>query len=319
MAGFKKISLPGVGLVSPKNHKRLSHLGEGLFMPSKRTKAAHPDKGDLPEKRINRKKIFRRAIVMLIFILFIGVIYTVRNNLFSVKKIDVKNSLSCVDVTKLSKDSRILGKNILLLDVDNLEVVIRAKLPCVENLKIVKRFPDSVTINITPKIPVAVFSLVMRPKELNLDLQDATASSQAAKLEFGIEGLEINGIYLTDRTGTFYEQVVPGKIDDLPLAYFLVEDVESGKYISESRLYIFLTLVDKLKTLQISSKSLKVDGHKLIIDGSPKMVLSLDKDPLWQAASLQLILQKAKINSSSVDTVDLRFDKPVVIYSSSKK
>jgi hypothetical protein len=40
---------------------------------------------------------------------------------------------------------------------------------------------------------------------------------------------------------------------------------------------------------------------------------------LRQVASLQLILHKAKIESALMESVDLRFDRPVVIYSPMSK
>ena len=68
--------------------------------------------------------------------------------------------------------------------------------------------------------------------------------------------------------------------------------------------------------------NLIVVGNRLIVDSEPRVTFALNKEISRQSASLQLILRQAKMNldpdkpdSRSVESVDLRFDRPVVVYS----
>jgi hypothetical protein len=68
----------------------------------------------------------------------------------------------------------------------------------------------------------------------------------------------------------------------------------------------------------MNPKLLKVSmsGTMIIVDVQEmKVILNLKGEYLKQLASLQLILQKNKIDSKRIESVDLRFAKPVVIYS----
>ena len=51
---------------------------------------------------------------------------------------------------------------------------------------------------------------------------------------------------------------------------------------------------------------------------SPKVIFRLDQRIDVQIASLQLILEKAKMYSESLEFIDLRFDKPIVKFAPKK-
>jgi hypothetical protein len=77
-------------------------------------------------------------------------------------------------------------------------------------------------------------------------------------------------------------------------------------------------VLDMLVKLNMNPKLLKVSmsGTMIIVDVQEmKVILNLKGEYLKQLASLQLILQKNKIDSKRIESVDLRFAKPVVIYS----
>lgn len=80
-----------------------------------------------------------------------------------------------------------------------------------------------------------------------------------------------------------------------------------------------LAILNKIKIFGIEVGEVVVAANNLMINSMPKIVLDLDKDHNMQTASLQLILQQAKIDEEAAEFIDLRFDKPVVRFAPKKK
>ena len=85
-------------------------------------------------------------------------------------------------------------------------------------------------------------------------------------------------------------------------------------------------VVISLSGFEAPTDNIIIVGDKLIIDTKPRLIFSLDKRLDYQTTSLQLILAQAKMNSDPsspgsalIESVDLRFNKPVVVYSKKKK
>jgi len=68
----------------------------------------------------------------------------------------------------------------------------------------------------------------------------------------------------------------------------------------------------------LSVYRVKIVGQYLMTDSSAGIALNLESDIKRQLASLQLILSKSKIEQREVSSIDLRFAKPVVVYSPKK-
>lgn len=80
-----------------------------------------------------------------------------------------------------------------------------------------------------------------------------------------------------------------------------------------------LAILNKIKIFGIEVGETVVAQNSLTINSMPKIVLDLDRDLSLQIASLQLILQQAKIDGEAAEFIDLRFDKPVVRFAPKKK
>lgn len=80
-----------------------------------------------------------------------------------------------------------------------------------------------------------------------------------------------------------------------------------------------LAILNKIKIFGIEVGEVVVAGTNLMINSTPKIVLDLNRDLSLQIASLQLILQQAKIDEEAAEFIDLRFDKPVVRFAPKKK
>ena len=259
-------------------------------------------------------------LILLMLVVFGGVSY--KNGFFTIKRLDLKNSLDCVTIESLKRETGVINKSLFFINTLDLKKRIESKFSCVGEVKISKKYPESLELEFVPKIPKAVLGLLPRPKEdLDLDLNEASSSTVEAKpvkLDFNVNQSDVGGYFLTDKNGSLYLSVSLDQVNNLPIFYYLVNDIEKDKNVEQKKLDNLLTIDGRLKQTKVVARFFKVDKEKLLIEGQPKMVFSLGKDPLRQVASLQLILQKATMNSASIDTVDLRFDKPIVVYSGKK-
>lgn len=80
-----------------------------------------------------------------------------------------------------------------------------------------------------------------------------------------------------------------------------------------------LAILNKIKIFGIEVGEAVVTQNSLTINSMPKIVLDLSRETEMQIASLQLILQQAKIDGEAAEFIDLRFDKPVVRFAPKKK
>lgn len=281
-----------------------------------------------------RKKysIFLKSWVILgLLILVTAVYFFYFSKTFNIKKIIVNGHASCVNQNDITKDPKTLNQTLLLFNQGSYKVSFYKKYPCTTGLEIKKKFPNQIELTFVPKSPVGMIGVLNKSnlKNMNLDLKESTPSSQAASistLDFDVDNLSVSGYFFTDTDGNLYEQTTIDQANNLPIFYSLRND-DSTRNIEKDFLYKILQIIDKLKSLEINPSVYKQDGSKLLVNSQPKIVFVLNKDIFRQIASLQVILQKAKMNLRSlpkgkvhriIDTVDLRFDKPIVVYSESK-
>lgn len=72
-------------------------------------------------------------------------------------------------------------------------------------------------------------------------------------------------------------------------------------------------IYNKLISLNLEIKKVStLAKNDLLVEGTYKIYFSLEKNIDFQLASLQLILNKAKIESDKVEYIDLRFERPVI-------
>ena len=124
--------------------------------------------------------------------------------------------------------------------------------------------------------------------------------------------------FLVDIQGVIYSNNPEGV--NAPRIYVRDLKFTLGQTIKENIIKNILKIIDKLKTFGVSIKEVKIiKNNILLVDAVPRIIFKLDDKQEMQIASLQLILNKAKIDGSSLEFIDLRFDKPVVRFAPKKK
>lgn len=276
----------------------------------------------LPKPIHKQKNRFKIPILILVFVIFLlvsGLVYFINSDYLKIKniKVDLKGE-NCLDVKAVAEDRKIKGTNILFFNENLYKTEILKKYGCLDEAKVDKIMPDTINLTAYPRQPVILAIFLKNPLiQPDLSLNEATASTQAARLlktaDFEVNESSISGEFLMDKKGVLFYNPGQGEVINLPKLYILSN---TEKPFSVKSIYVegYLAIIEKLSWLGVEVFKVKLDSNKLIFNGVPKLIFGLEKDIPKQLASLQLILQKAKMNSKAVDIVDLRFDKPVVVY-----
>jgi cell division septal protein FtsQ len=219
------------------------------------------------------KKLF--IAIILFAILFIGSI-----PIFTVKSAKLQNRSSCLEEEILL--SRINKKNLILLDTEKLKEEIKKQLVCVEDIKITKKYPNTVIFEVLEKKAVAQI--------------DGSPNSVTA-----------DGLVILESSPSLKPKL------------FLPQPVENniGQKIKDPSVLFALQLLKSLEKSDFIPSSVRIVEQGDVAVYSTKEAVALfteDRSVDLQVDSLQSVIAKAKIDPSKIAKIDLRFDKPVLIY-----
>lgn len=222
-----------------------------------------------------------------------------------IKKVEVKQGgAECVSGKELTEDLNISGRNIFEFSVDEKKTL--DKYPCIKSIEIKKKLPNRIVMVINGRKP---FMRVAR-YGLAVDFKESTPSSQTALIDWSEPVSSTASYFLADDEG-----VVFATTGSTSLAiFFFPEEMRFGKKVTGE---LFQKIVEVLRGLNNIGERVsfgKITGNSLLIQGDIRAAFGLSSRIDRQVASLQLILGKAKIDGRLIESLDLRFDKPVVIY-----
>lgn len=281
-------------------------------------------------KRKKQKHVLRvpknKIILLLIVLLIPSVMFFIwRANIFAIKTIDVQtNNLGCVSKEQIRDDSHLFGQIIFFIDSIKLENDLKKKFFCVKNVDVAKKIPDYIKLNVFGRDPAIILSLQDVSESSISGVLDnfsyiASSSAEAsssAQFSFSVDSQSEK--FLVDKNGVVYSKNVENI--NVPQVFVTGVNISLGQTIKEGLIENTLKIIEKIKTYGVEIKDAKIYSEKaLLINGMPKTIFRLDDRVDKQIASLQLILKTAKIDSNTVEFVDLRFDKPVVKFAPKKK
>lgn len=249
-----------------------------------------PAKKWLTISRKTSKKFFNISKIILSVIFLIAgifIIYYIFNGeYFKINDINCQeNGFPCSNILVLSE---INGKNIFLLDIDDLKRKIRNDFPFFETIDISKKLPDKIIIKLISSLP-----------------QTALTKNQ-------------HSWYLVNEQGLLYKQIFQ-KPQNLPEIIIAKPDypLYIGLRLNDNKILTAISLANGLKQNMIPFKQVIFDNTANISVKLFEPVVasfSAEKSISWQLDSLQFILRQSKIEGKLPVGIDLRFSKPVVRY-----
>ena len=229
------------------------------------------------------KKILQLLIIPLFIVLMI---LFFDSPLFRIKKIECLRLDFPCSLKESEFFTPLIGKSIFFTSVGSCEEELKAANLKIKKIKIKKILPDKVRIEIIPR--------------------EAIANLTSDKKNF----------FIVDEEGFIFEkQNQP--LPNLPLVLFDEKFTLSTGVFFKGRVENILELIINLKRKLINSNLVRltgIDTITLIIDERITATLSARKNHSEQLDSLQLILSRSKIEGKLPKGVDLRFEKPVVIF-----
>lgn len=223
--------------------------------------------------------------VLALCLLIGALVYTFEGDFFKIKKINCQiNQTECSSEIK-DQFSKILGQNILLVDLAQEATIIAENYPLWHKFKIDKKLPETLLVEIQiPQPRVAV-------------------SEPQGKL-----------FYLVDDFGQLVDQkdFNPG----LPQIYAdNIPHAAPGQALLVLHLEEGLELIKWLTEFRLSFTYLQIKNDHLLCQlKNFQAIFSPQGDLQEQVTSLQLIINEGRIREGNFKQLDLRFEKPVIIY-----
>lgn len=272
---------------------------------------------------ISRKKNNFLPLFLIISFFLLSILAFSKTDFFNIKTVLVEpEKFRCGNIREINQILNLLNQNYFYINTQEITNQITKKFLCIERVDIKKTIPDKIKISLLERKPAAIVAKSQKDNLESLKLQEASSSTQGAKLDFSVNQYGVMEKFLVDISGFVYSK--PDYTDNLPTINIVDEEIKLGSFLKNGVVGIILDILNKLSQYSIGYRTIKVINDHLLIDADTKLVFSLKKDYYRQLAYLQLILQKAKMNSSDsssnrselqkVERIDLRFDKPIVIY-----
>lgn len=239
-----------------------------------------------------------------LMVLLLAAFFIIRSDFFNIKKVDIQlDKVECTNTDQIRSVTNTIGANIILLNPSYIKDTVKSKFLCVKDVFISRKFPNTVRMNVLGRERKALLLALKREASESADLENiATPSAEGLG---GIEGLEV------DEEGIIFAKSAPRF--NLPRIY-LHDDLALGQ-LAPATTYEALKILDKVKFYSLNVSDSEILDNSFIIypkAGVPKIILKLERNLDTQLASLQLILNQAKIDEKVVEFIDLRFDKPVI-------
>lgn len=215
------------------------------------------------------------------------------------------DNVDCTDEDKLKEAAGIMGQNIFFVNFQKIQESITSKFFCVREIDISRSLPGKITLFASGRKAVAKIYLLSSGEASGSALENlATPSAQTNEESF-----------LTDDQGVIFG-LDKGQ-ETLPSIFLNAQSLMPGSKLGAKQSNS-LKILEKSKNLGLEADKMTVSGDFLVFFSSPRIIFRLDEKIDIQLASLQLILEKAKIDDIRLEFIDLRFDKPAVKFAPKK-
>lgn len=243
---------------------------------------------------------------ILALVLILGALYYIfSSKILIIKKLDVKLvDVNCTDQEQIKSTSSLLGQNILFITTDQVTQKLTQKFVCIASVNLTKKLPEEVGLEVFGRKPALLISTFSSEASLSAVL--------AYRQPISSQSAFISESFLIDDQGVVFSKQIDQTSN---FKLFVQSNVSVGQRVDKQVIQKVLKAFDKVRLFGVpAQEGWLYLGRYLLFETEPKIVFSVEekKDLNLQLASLQLILDKAKIDSVKIDFIDLRFDKSIV-------
>ena len=259
---------------------------------------------------------------MLFLVLLAGLYMIINSPLLTIKSINIeKHNINCATDLEIQQTSSLLGRNFLFLNTQEIVENLKNKFICIKKVEVEKEFPNRIKLEILGReaklivIPLLNKEALRAPCDTSC-LKEASPSSSLENIATP-SAQDYSDVFSVDDEGVVFSK---GNTNINLAKIFVYEKVVNLGNNLREQITNIVKILDKVKIFGIDIRSAKIISNEILItDTKPVMIFKLNKDIDLQLASLQLILGQAKIDSNTLEFIDLRFDKPIVRFAPKKK
>lgn len=236
-----------------------------------------------------------------------GIYWIVKNNLFEIKKTEINLvETSCVTKDQVLEKLSLLNQNIFLFE-KSLDInVFKNQFFCVKSVQVEKHYPNQVLVTVNGRIPIANV----------LTVSKVASSSASASATFISTSSAKEDSFLVDDEGIIFAKEFKQNLVNVS---FVDQKFILGQKIEKNIIQPLLEIIKRLKDLSINIEYINVQEDTITLVYKPIIFFTTKRDVNKQVASLQLILEKAKIEAKELELIDVRFEKPIIKYAPVKK
>lgn len=256
----------------------------------------------------------------------VSIFLFIRSNIFTIRSVDVYlEKVGCVSSEQIRGTSNALKKNFFFINSSEIEEALKKQFTCIKSVITARYFPNKIKLDVFGREPAAIL-VVLKNEEASesavleefskLESTMSAEASASASSPFSVRGPSES--FLIDNEGVLYSKNIEQVF--APKVYVSGLNLTLGKKIEWNLIKNILKILEKLKIFGLNLTESKIYSENiLLINAVPKIVLGLEDKIDTQIASLQLIMNEAKINEENLEFIDLRFDKPIVRFAPIKK
>lgn len=225
----------------------------------------------------------RKVIIFLLIFFFILSFSISFYSFFSISRVTIQGAEAVEGISPYYK------KLIFFVNTREVERHIYASNPALENVHVVRIYPDTINISVAKASSIA-----------KLRLQD------------GYMAISLKNRIVAKQRGNIEE--VPLEMTYYGPLYFRNFSVGEDVDIQEvSDAVFFINEVNKL-AIPISKVAIKNENMIVLMSEAGEIYVSSTKDVNKQVAQLRTVLEHSKIQSLAFKRIDVRFDKPIVVF-----
>ncbi len=260
-------------------------------------------------RRPQRKRRNFFAYFLLLTLIAVGLVSFFKSPLFTVStlQINLPDGITCASKEEVSDFSGVLGKKIFLIGTDSLSRKLTKKFGCIENFIVKKGWPSKVTIEAAERQAVGLIVFFKDNPTISGE------SSESARLATSSWTSEIAGNFLVDKSAVVYRQVESSG-SALPKIITSGEPITGG--LPRGKIKDAVEIVASVdKAIPLEQVEIWPDGRIVAYTyDKSQIVFGDDQDINGAVRALQLIVTRATIEGKKFGKIDLRFEKPVVVY-----
>jgi len=220
-----------------------------------------------------------RKILVLVLIVTVVLYLALLSPVFKIKTGKIEGT-DCVN-QNFPHEINVEGKNIFLISTQKIKNDLKNKYSCLGDLEVKKDYPSTISVKADTLKSV-----------LKIDGSDFTLTADGLVIKY--KGSQTTPVFFAPQGIQFIENQ---KITDKTILFVitLADDIQKSDFVISN-----IRIVEQ-GSIAVYSRQESV------------AIFSQSRDIALQIDSLQAILAKAKIDSSKIEKIDLRFDKPILV------